>query len=149
MTILALILFAVTIWVAGQAIVSIARAWSDDPALDRTVDEDAVLRDVRELLSRKTMLMQLIQSTELDREMQRIDEEGATQLINRYRREAVRVMRDLDVLQGEPEDIERATRLFDERAEAAAAKISAGDDAWSPVAARRHGATLPGNEVAP
>lgn len=149
MTILALILFAVTIWIAGQAVVNIARAWGEDPTLDRTVDEDAVLRDVRELLSRKTMIMQLIQSTELDREMGRIDDADANTLIQRYRREAVRVMRDLDALQGEPEDIARATELFDARAEAAAERISAGEDAWSPVAARRHGQLQPKREGTP
>lgn len=139
MTIVALLLFALAMWIAGVSVVQIAQAWSDDPSLDRTVDEDAVLRDVRELLSRKTMLMQLIQATELDLEMGRLDDASAKSLIQRYRREAVRVMRDLDHLQGEPEDVERATELFDARAERAAERIAAGDNAWSPIAARRHG----------
>ena len=139
MTIVALLLFALAMWIASVSVVQIAQAWSDDPSLDRTVDEDAVLRDVRELLSRKTMLMQLIRATELDLEMGRLDDASAKSLIQRYRREAVRVMRDLDHLQGEPEDVERATELFDARAERAAERIAAGDNAWSPIAARRHG----------
>lgn len=149
MTIVGLILFAAAVWLAGVAVVQIARAWRDDPALDRSLDEDAAIRDVRELLSRKTMLMQLIQSTELDLEMGRIEESEAKSLTQRYRREAVRVMRDLDGLQGEPEDIERASRLVDQRAEQAAARIAAGDAAWSPIAAQRHGAATipPGGEA--
>lgn len=149
MTIVGLILFAAAIWLAGVSVVQIARAWRDDPALDRSLDEDAAIRDVRELLSRKTMLMQLIQATELDFEMGRIEESEAKSLTQRYRREAVRVMRDLDGLQGEPEDIDLATSLVEQRADQAAARIAAGDDAWSPIAARRHGAATipPGGEA--
>lgn len=149
MTIVALVLFAVAIWVGSQAIVAIASAWRGGPAFDRTLDEDAALRDVRELLSRKTMLVQLIRSTELDQDMGRIDAGDAARLVNRYQREAVRVMRDLDALQGQPEDIERATALFEERSQRAAERIEAGENAWSSVAARRHATMKPSEEAAP
>lgn len=149
MTIVALVLFAVALWIGSQAVVAIAQAWRGGAALDRTLDEDAALRDVRELLSRKTMLVQLMHATELDVEMGRIEPEDAARLTQRYQREAVRVMRDLDTLQGQPEDIERATLLFEERAQRAADRIEAGENAWSSVAARRHATIPPSEEATP
>lgn len=146
MTILVLVLLISAVWVAGYALSRIAYAWSNDPALDRYTDEDETLLEVQELLNRKSMLMQLIRHTELDQEMGRIDEDTAGVLVRRYRREAVRVMKNLDALQGEPEDIQRATQLFEARAQETAQRIAAGEEEWSPAAMRRHGGLAPGQE---
>lgn len=139
MTVLVLILLATAVWIAGYAVSNIAKAWGDDTALDRYTDEDEVLQEVQELLNRKTMLMQLIQHTTDDQEMGRIESAEANVLIRRYRREAVRVMKQLDALQGEPEDIERAIAIFDARAQDTAERIAAGEEQWSAAAMRRHG----------
>lgn len=139
MTVLVLILLATAVWIAGYALSNIAKAWGEDAALDRTTDEDEVLQEVQELLNRKTMLMQLIQNTTDDQEMGRIEDAEAQTLIRRYRREAVRVMKQLDALQGEPEDLERAEKLFETRAQEAAQRIAAGEEQWSAAAMRRHG----------
>lgn len=139
MTVLVLILLVCAVWIAGYALRNIAKAWGDDTALDRYTDEDEVLQEVQELLNRKMMLMQLIQHTTDDKEMERIEHAHADKLIRRYRREAVRVMKQLDALQGEPEDIDRATALFEQRAHATAKRIAAGEEKWSAAAMRRHG----------
>ena len=139
MTVLVLILLASAVWIAGYAVSNIAKAWGTDTALDRTTDEDEVLQEVQELLNRKTMLMQLIQHTTDDQEMGRIEDAEAQTLIRRYRREAVRVMKQLDALQGEPEDLQRATELFEARARETAQRIAAGEEQWSAAAMRRHG----------
>lgn len=146
MTILVLVLLVSAVWVAGYSLSRIAYAWGNDPALDRYTDEDETLLEVQELLNRKSMLMQLIRHTTLDQEMGRIDEKDAGVLIRRYRREAVRVMKNLDALQGEPEDIERATEIFEMRADQTAQRIAAGEEEWSQAALRRHGGLAPGQE---
>ena len=140
MTVVALLIFAVALFVAGRAVVGIARAWAADGTLDSSLEEDMAMRDVRELLSRKTMLMQLIQQTENDLAVERIERGDAERVIQRYRREAVQVMRRLDALQGTAEDIARAREMIEERRDQAFARYQAGETAWSSVAARRHGA---------
>lgn len=142
MTVVALVIFAVAIFVAGRAVVAIASAWSDTEAYDLTLEEDATMREVRELLSRKTMLLQLIQQTEQDLAVDRIEKGEAERMVQRYRREAVQVMRRLDELQGTAEDIASARELIEARRDKAFARYQAGEGAWSSVAARRHGSAV-------
>lgn len=144
MIIVVLMLLGTGMWVAGYALLNITRAWGNDVALDRHADDDETLLEVQELLSRKTMLMQLIQHTTIDMEMGRIEESDAKALIRRYKRETVRVMKDLDALQGEPQDIERAIALVDARADQEAERIERQEEAWSPAALKRHAGVAPG-----
>lgn len=138
MTVVALILFAVAIFVAGRSVVAIASAWTSDESFDSTLVEDAATREVRELLSRKNMLLQLIKQTENDLDVDRIEQEEADRLIQRYRREAVQVLRRLDALQGTAEDIAFAREQIEARRDLAFARYQSGEGAWSSVAARRH-----------
>lgn len=139
MTVVALMIFAIAVFVASRSVVAMIGAWKGDSAYDRSLEEDSAMREVRELLSRKTMLLQLIRQTELDLSEDRIESEEAQRVIQRYRREAVVVMRRLDELQGTAEDIEAARERMEERRDQAFLRYQAGEGAWSSVAARRHG----------
>lgn len=95
---------------------AIARAWVllravDSP--DLTLREDAATTAHGELAERKQMLLQLMDSTQLDYETDKISEEDRDRTLRALKREAVVVMKQMQELGGSEQDIERAERELD------------------------------------
>lgn len=142
MSVIALVLALAALALVVVAIQAVIAASGRDPALDEVLAEDDASHELRELLTRKAMLMQLIRSAELDHEMGRTSDDEAKRLNERYRREAVQVMRKLDRLRGEEVDRARAEALVDEIAQRVEDTYDGGES-WSPAARRRHAGREP------
>lgn len=132
---IALALAGLLIIFAASAIFRIA-AKRDASAVDIEEDRDAVR--LRELAERKQMVLQLIQSTKLDFETGKITNSDRDQTLKRLERQAVRLMKAMDELEGTEEDLARADRELDAFLSASRGKRDEAER-WSQAARLRHG----------
>ncbi len=65
---------------------------------DATLDDD--LRQVEELVARKTLVRDALQEIDLDLELEKISPEDHAQLKRRYEHQAIAIMRRLDAIHG-------------------------------------------------
>lgn len=142
MELVSLILLAAAIGVVAWAIGAAARVARASAAVDTTLEEDVDAFRLGELAERREMVMQLILSTELDHQTGKISDEDRDRTLARYKREAVVLMKEIDALGGEPEDLAAADQALEARL--AEARAVAGDRLWSTAAKLRHGGQHPG-----
>ena len=145
MELVALVILALAValvFTAASGIVSIART---DPRAFGTLAEDDDATELGNLAERKEMVMQLMLSTQLDRQTDKISDDDFDKTMARLKREAVAVMKRMDELGGEVDDIERANEeLAGFVAQAKSAEV---DGQWSPAARVRHGGARAGEGV--
>jgi hypothetical protein len=113
MDVLPLTILALAAAAVGLAV---ARAWvllRNVDAPDLTLREDAATTAHGELAERKQMLLQLMDSTQLDFETDKISEEDRDRTLRALKREAVVVMKKMQELGGTEQDMERADRELD------------------------------------
>lgn len=123
------------------ALLAISRLVAAGAAADVPVEEDHDRVRLRELTSRKLILMDQLRGVELDRQTGKIAGEEAARMRRVLEREAVGIMKELEALRGAACDQERA------EAELRAWIAEHGPDdeeaAWSPAARLRHGGHAP------
>lgn len=141
MELIALLLAAFTAVLVVASVSGIVRIVRASAATDVTLGDDVETQLLGELTERKEMVMQLIMSTELDHQTSKISDEDRDKTLGRLKREAVALMKQIDLLGGTDEDVRRASdeleRFLDE------SRAAGGDRAWSAAARIRHGGVHP------
>jgi cytochrome c-type biogenesis protein CcmH/NrfG len=98
MTLLIIIASAVFTLVAAYHLVTPFLSSRQDQLRFEVLDED--LRRIEELVARKATLLKTLRDVEFDYETNKISESDYRELKQRYERQAVEVMRDLDEIHG-------------------------------------------------
>lgn len=112
-----------------------------DPAVDTTVREDREAFEFNELLVRKRSLIAAIRGAELDCDTSKISAADRDRVIARLEREAAVVLRKLDELSGNPDDVARAAAEVETAAALARDRVGESAESWSPLARARHAQT--------
>ena len=141
MELVTLLALAFALVLVGSSFVHIFRVATRPVAADTTLEEDQAAQWLGELAERREMVMQLILSTELDHQTAKISDEDRDKTLDRLKREAVFIMKQMDALAGEEVDVERAENDLDEFL--ARARAADGDRQWSAAARVRHGGVHP------
>lgn len=144
MELVALLLLAFATVLALGSLQRIVRSATRNDGLDNILAEDGDAARLGELAERKEMIMQLILSTELDHQTEKISDQDRELTIARLKRDAVAVMKQMDKLAGDTVDTERAERELS--AFLSHARAADGDRRWSAAARLRHGGNQPANE---
>lgn len=142
MDLIALILLAVSGVIGlgcAHALLSVARR---APATDRSLAEDADASRLGELAERKEMIMQLILSTQLDLATGKISEQDHAKTYLSLRRDAARIVKEMEDLGGSEEDLQRVDA--DLEFHLAALRADGSNRHWSAAARLRHGGEAPG-----
>ncbi|MFT6399914.1 MAG: hypothetical protein ACJAYU_004684 [Bradymonadia bacterium] len=112
------------------------------PASDRSLAEDADASRLGELAERKEMVMQLILSTQLDLDTNKISDEDHAKTHLKLTKDAVAIMKEMEALGGTDEDLSAVDSDLDEHL--AALRVTDTERAWSAAARLRHGGQAPG-----
>lgn len=140
MVLLPLIVLALALVVVGLAALRVARVVTRVNVETAAIADDAVASELRDLVARKELLMQAIQSTQLDFDTGKIAASDRDASIRRLESEAVDVLRRIDEIRGSEQDLTTALSELDELAPLA---VEQQERQWSEAAMARHGGRRP------
>jgi hypothetical protein len=140
MVLVPLIVLALALVVVGVAMLRFVRVVSHLNVETAAIADDAVASELRDLVARKELLMQAIQSTHLDFDTGKIAASDRDASVSRLESEAVNVLRRIDEIRGSDSDLNVALAELDELAPLSAEK---GEREWSDAAKARHGGKRP------
>lgn len=140
MVLLPLIVLALALIVVGLAALRVARVVTRVNVETAAIADDAVASELRDLVARKELLMQAIQSTQLDFDTGKIAASDRDASVRRLEAEAVDVLRRIDEIRGSEQDLSAALAELDELAPLA---VEDGQRQWSAAALARHGGRRP------
>lgn len=144
-------LLPITMLVCAAAVVAyslrgVIDALRSDPTRDRTLREDVDARRLGELAARKAQVMRSIQSASLDHATGKMSAEDHARTVRGLEREAVTLMREIDILGGSADDMAAVDADIDAHLEAERRAATAG---LSAAARARHQGRNPVQEATP
>ncbi|TVQ95293.1 MAG: hypothetical protein EA398_18025 [Deltaproteobacteria bacterium] len=143
MTSIALALLVLWIALIAATVGGVIRVLAGDRALDTTVEVDDARLRLRELTERKAVLVELLRTTEDDFASEKIIEADYRRTRRSLEREALGVMRAIEELRGEEDDLAAADAALEDVRSRVARESADGEGRWSAAALRRHGGVAP------